>query len=169
MNAYRKFSQLCTKVLSVIAIATVVAMLIIMLIEVVRRYFFGVTFPWSDEIIRILLLYCAYFGGAVAYSKHALVCFDLLTNSLPRFVQSVLQLVNNVIINVFFVFLIWQTIRKINSPSVTQNVSTATGLSGAVPYVGILVGLVFLTIFTIGFYPELIANLRKDSRKENGQ
>lgn len=166
MKAYQKFTRLCARILSALAIVTVVIMLVIMLIEVVRRYLFGVTFAWSDEIIRILLLYCAYFGGAVAYSKHGLVCFDLLTQKLPRFWQNVLLLINNIIVNVFFLFLIVQTYRKMISPSVAQSVSTATGLPGTFPYAGIMIGLIFLTIFTVGFYPELIGNFKHNGKGE---
>lgn len=166
MKVYNKFCDICSKILSALAVVTIAAMLVIMLIEVVRRYLFGVTFIWSDEMIRILLLYCAFFGGAVAYMNHGLVCFDLLTNKLPRRIQNVLLLVNNIILNIFFIFLIWQTCRKMMSPSVAQSISTATGLPGTFPYMGILIGLIFLTIFTIKFYPELVANLRE---KEKGE
>ena len=57
MKVYNKFCDICSKILSALAVVTIAAMLVIMLIEVVRRYLFGVTFIWSDEMIRILLLH----------------------------------------------------------------------------------------------------------------
>jgi hypothetical protein len=54
------------------------------------------------------------------------------------------------------------------SASVVKSISTASGLSDAVPYYGIFAGLVFLLIFTIDFYPDLIGTvlLKRDDKKE---
>lgn len=166
-KVYHKFAKICYFVLEWIAVATVVAMLGIMSTEVVRRYLFGLTFIWSDEVIRILLIFCAYFGGAAAYYQHALVSFDLVTSRLSDKAQKVLQLVVNIILTVFFIFLIYYTYQKMTATSVVKSISTATGLSGAVPYYGIFAGLIFLLIFTIDFYPELIRNaLGKSEQKK---
>ena len=64
MKVYHKISNFLYQVLRWITVVTVVAMLVLMLVEVVRRYLFDKTFLWSDEIIRYLLLYCTFLGGA---------------------------------------------------------------------------------------------------------
>ena len=56
MKVYHKISNFLYQVLRWITVVTVVAMLVLMLVEVVRRYLFDKTFLWSDEIIRYLLL-----------------------------------------------------------------------------------------------------------------
>jgi C4-dicarboxylate transporter DctQ subunit len=142
--------------------------LILMLIEVVRRYIFSLTWPWSDEIIRLLLVYCAYFGGAAAYYKHAMVSFELVTAKLSRKTQNILLLIGNIVLTVFFSFLVYQCYFKMTNPSTTRSISTASGLSAAVPYYGIFVGLIFLLIFTIDFYSDLIRRvlLKTDGEEE---
>lgn len=166
MKIYHKFSNFCYHLLRVLACITVVAMLVLMLIEVVRRYCFGRTFIWSDEVIRYLLIYCTFLGGAAAYYRKALVSFDLITSRLPRKVQEILLLVNNVICLLFFVFLIYYSFQKVTSPSVVNSVSSASGLSLAVPYCAIPAGLIFMFIFTIDFFPELIDNVRDAFRED---
>ena len=104
MQLYHKFAKVLAKILSGLAIGVMTAMLFIMTMEVIRRYIFNVTFPWSDEIIRMLLVFSAYFGGAVAYYNKGLVCFDLITSKLPQKVQDILILFNNVVANVFLFF-----------------------------------------------------------------
>jgi TRAP-type C4-dicarboxylate transport system permease small subunit len=148
--------------------ATVAAMLVIMLAEVVRRYCFSVTWVWSDEIIRYLLIHCTYFGGAAAYFKHSMVAFDLITSKLSRRVRVILSLITNVILTVFFAFMLYNTYFKMTSAAVVKSISTASGISDAVPYYGIFAGLVFLLIFTIDFYPDLIRTvlLKRDDKKE---
>jgi TRAP-type C4-dicarboxylate transport system permease small subunit len=127
------------------------------------------SWSWSDEIIRYLLIYCTYFGGAAAYYKHSMVSFDLVTSKLSRKTQDILALITNVILMIFFIFLLYYTYFKMTSPSVVKSISTASGVTAAVPYYGIFAGLVFLLIFTIDFYPELIRNVfsKRDGEKED--
>ena len=66
---YHSFARICYKTLRWLAVITVLIMLVIMTIEVVRRYFLGRTFIWSDEVIRILLVYCAV-GPFVFYKRY---------------------------------------------------------------------------------------------------
>ncbi len=159
IKLYHRFTELWFKLLSFIAVLTVVAMLTIMTIEVVRRYIFGMTFIWSDEVIRILLIFCAFFGGSAAYYKHNLVSFDLVTNKFSDKVQKILLLVTNIVLSIFFIFLTYYTFQKMTAPSVVSSISTATGFTAAVPYYGIFLGLISLMIFTIDFYPVLISNV----------
>ena len=172
---YHKFARGCYQLLRIMATITVVAMLVLMLVEVVRRYCFGKTFIWSDEIIRYLLMYCTFLGGAAAYYQKALVSFDLVTSHLPHKVQEILKLVNNVICLFFFAFLIRYAIKKVTGAAVVNSISTASGLSLAVPYWAIPIGLIFMFIFTIDFFPELIGNVRaafrgnKKAISENGE
>ncbi|MFQ7856577.1 MAG: TRAP transporter small permease [Flavonifractor plautii] len=132
MKNYHKFANGCYRLLRILACVTVIAMLVLMLIEVVRRYCFGRTFIWSDEVIRYLLIYCTFLGGAAAYYQKALVSFDLVTSRLPIKVQE-LKLINNIICLIFCVSDHF-SIQKVISPSVVNNVSNASGLSLAVPY-----------------------------------
>ncbi|MGN0968678.1 MAG: TRAP transporter small permease [Oscillospiraceae bacterium] len=164
---YHKFARGCYQLLRIMATITVVAMLVLMLVEVVRRYCFGKTFIWSDEIIRYLLMYCTFLGGAAAYYQKALVSFDLVTSHLPRKAQEILKLVNNVICLFFFAFLIRYAIKKVTGAAVVKSISTSSGLSLAVPYWAIPIGLIFMFIFTIDFFPELIGNVRAAFRKDS--
>lgn len=162
MKVYHKIATFFYNVLRWITAVIVLAMLLLMLIEVVRRYIFAQTWPWSDEVIRYLLLYCTFFGGACAYFKKGLVAFTLVFDKFPKKVQSALLLFNNCVMLVFFGFLIKIAFEKATSKSVVSYISTSSGLSGVVPYIAILIGLIFLFIFTIDFFPELITNFRND-------
>lgn len=169
INAYHKFARGCYQVLRILATITVIAMLVLMLVEVVRRYCFSKTFPWSDEVIRYLLIYCTFLGGACAYYNKALVGFDLVVMKLPNKIQELLKLVNNCICLGFFIFLIIYAVKKVTGPAVVRSVSTSSGLSLAVPYWAIPIGLFFMLIFTIDFFPDMISNVRKAFRRTPAQ
>jgi TRAP-type C4-dicarboxylate transport system permease small subunit len=95
-----------------------------------------------------------------------MVSFELVTAKLSRKNQDILLLVGNVVVMVFFVFLLYYCYFKMTNPSVTRSISTASGLSAAVPYYGMFAGLIFLLIFTIDFYPDLV---RKVLSKQAGE
>lgn len=135
---------------------SMIFMLLLMTTDVVRRYFFSVNWTWSDEIVRLMLVYCTYFGGAAAYYQHRMICFTLLTDNISQGSRDKLNLIINIILTVFFGFLIYLTYQRMRSPGTVKSISVASGLSGAVPYYGIFAGLIFLMIFTIDFYPDLI-------------
>ena len=63
-------------------------------------------------------------------------------------------------------FLIYFSIQKVISPSVVNNVSNASGLSLAVPYCAIPIGLIFMFIFTIDFFPDLIRGVKEAFRDD---
>lgn len=172
MKVYHKFAKCLYSVLRWATAAVVVGMLVLMLVEVVRRYLFDQTFPWSDEIIRYLLLYCTFLGGAAAYYQKGLVAFTLVFDKLSRVKKAFLMVVNNTICLVFFAFLTRYAIAKVTSSSVVKSVSTASHLSMAVPYMAIPIGLVLMIIFTIDFYPDLIRDFKaalRESGEERGQ
>ena len=47
-----------------------------------------------------------------------------------------------------------------------KSVSTASGLSLSVLYASVPIGLFFLLVFTIDFFPELIRNIRDAGKPE---
>lgn len=169
MKVYHKISNFLYQVLRWATVVTVIAMLLLMLTEVVRRYAFNATFLWSDEIIRYLLLYCTFLGGACAYYQKGLVAFTLIFDKLDKKIQAILMLVTNVICLVFFSFLFYFAMQKVTSPSVVKSISTASGLSLSVLYASVPIGLFFLVVFTIDFFPELIGNIRNAVKPEAGR
>ncbi len=168
MKLYHKFSKLLYQILRWATALVVVAMLALMLVEVVRRYLFDKTFPWSDEIIRYLLLYCTFLGGAAAYYQKGLVAFTLIYDKLPKVAQTFLMLVTNTICLAFFAFLTKYAFLKVTSKSVVKSISTSSGLSMAVPYMAIPIGLILMIVFTIDFYPDLIGKFRDALREPRG-
>lgn len=166
MKLFHKFSAGCYQVLRWATAAVVVGMLGLMLVEVVRRYLFNQTFPWSDEIIRYLLLYCTFLGGAAAYYQKGLVAFTLVFDKFNDVVKAFLMVVNNTICLLFFAFLLRYSIAKVTSRSVVNSISTSSGLSMSVLYASVPIGLIFMLIFTIDFYPGLIADFRAALRAQ---
>ena len=71
-----KFHQLCQaieRVLIFIVAVFAAVMIIVTSVEVFRRYLFSLSFIWSEELSRYLMVSVAFFGGAVAYRRRNLI------------------------------------------------------------------------------------------------
>jgi len=61
------------------------------LVEVCRRELVGLSFLWSEEISRIILLTLAFIGGPLAYRKQSHAAVSFITQTLPASIKSVVE------------------------------------------------------------------------------
>jgi len=161
MKIYGKITDILSRILLFLAGLFIFAMLVIMMVEVVRRYLFGLTWMWSDEIVRTLLIYTAFFGGAAAYHRGSMVNFDLLYSKLTPRRKSVVSLFIHVVSHVFLVFIFILSIRKVMNPSMYSQVSVNTGLAIWTTYLSVPIGMGAMILFGFNKYPKLISDIRQ--------
>ena len=116
-------------------------------IEIIRRYFFGLSWAWSDELMRYLIVAIAFLGGAVGFRAKALPCFDLLMSKMSARVQQIFALIVQIIIAVMLVFLIVQTSQSIMTKSILSGVSIGLRIPMLVPYLPIPVSFGLMLLF----------------------
>lgn len=161
MKYYHKISNILSNILLYLASLFIFAMLVIMLTEVVRRYIFGLTWMWSDEIIRTLLIYTAFFGGAAAYHKGSLANFDLLYTKLGAKPQSIATLIIHVISHAFLVFIFILSVRKVMNPSMYSQISVNTGLAIWTTYMSVPIGMGAMILFGFDKYPRIFRKIKE--------
>ena len=88
MKHYKRAMSALHNVLMVLVSAGLVVMICVTAVEVVRRYLFGLSFSWAEELVKYLMIMVAFFGGAVAYQDKGLVALDMLTEKLPGNLQA---------------------------------------------------------------------------------
>ncbi len=125
-------------------------MTVVTLIEVLRRYFFGLSFGWAEELVRFLLVTTTFVGGAVAFHKGSLVLFDALLNRLSERNAHILNIINNVIILIFSFAVLRLGVNYIMTPAVLLQKSPGLKLPFFVPYAFIPLGFLMIILFSIG-------------------
>lgn len=81
MKAIERVLDVLCLIAKIIAAAMLGIMLVVSLVEIVRRYIIGQSFPWADELVRYCIIGVAMLGGAAAFRQTGgLVAFDLLLN-----------------------------------------------------------------------------------------
>lgn len=83
-------------------------MTVVTFVEVVRRYFFGASYAWAEELVRFLLVWVTFLGGSAAFYTGNLICFDMLTSRVSPRMQVAFALCGGVlvfvILGIFFKF-----------------------------------------------------------------
>lgn len=139
-------------------------MIIVTLIEVLRRYFLGLSFGWSEELVRFLLVATTFVGGAIAYKKGSLVLFDVLLNKLSRKKSLILNVVNHTIALCFMVALTRLGLNYIMQPSILLQSSPGLQLSMAIPYAFIPLGCILIAIFAVEYILKGVMDIRAEGR-----
>lgn len=161
MKVYGKIMDAIADAIKWIVTVILVFMVLVTFIEVIRRYAFGLSFGWADECIRFLIMWVTFLGGAAAFHKKKLVCFDLVTSALDEKKQKILELF--VYFVLFFVIagLVYYTGKAASAPSVTKAVGTGFKVSMIWAYLPMPVGFAIMELFCVNWIIRLIADLKK--------
>ena len=89
MRAFYKVVNFLYKAIMYTVSIALGIMIVIAFIEVVRRYVIGKSYIWADDLIRYLIIYVGFVGGAAAYRDNNLASLDLLTQHFPSIKHSV--------------------------------------------------------------------------------
>ncbi|WP_312159678.1 TRAP transporter small permease subunit [Oscillibacter sp.] len=137
-------------------------MLVVSLAEIVRRYMFGLSFSWADELIRDGVVCVAMLGGAAAYREEGgLVAFDLISAHVKGTTKLILTLVINTICLLFSGYMFMNALQTLQTPSIVKQVSIGLKISMFWPYLPNTLGLGIIFIFTLEkFYNIFIGRQR---------
>ena len=62
----------------------VMAALLSLFVNVVLRYGFNYTLAWSEELVRIVIIYSTFIGASVAVKQRAMIRIDAVVQIFPR-------------------------------------------------------------------------------------
>ncbi|WP_165452773.1 TRAP transporter small permease [Paenibacillus thalictri] len=99
------FIQHFEKLISSFAFAV---MLIMVIINVISRYFFGHSFSYTEEIAFMGFTYCVFFGVCILYKNHALIAIDVIVDRLPPHARHAAKIFNFALLtiaNMYFIYL----------------------------------------------------------------
>ena len=169
MKYYHKFCNILQKILGIAVAVFISAMLILMLVEVFRRYLLGITWIWSDEIIRICLIYTAFLGGAVALGVDNMIKFDLVYDAIKGRKKDILDFAILIVSTIFLAIVFCLSIMKLMSPAMLSQVSPNTGMPILITYICVPVSIGSCILFCIDRFPEkgkYLFGKRSDSAEE---
>ncbi|KJS81175.1 MAG: hypothetical protein JM58_17595 [Peptococcaceae bacterium BICA1-8] len=129
-------------------VALLLAIIFVLLFaQVIFRFVINQSFSWSEEVARYLTIWMVFLGVAIGVRKQSLIAVEVVVQSVPKKIKTILKVMVLLITLVFSVFLIVFG-KKISMMSI-HDVSTALSMPMWIAYAAIPVGgiLTFLNTF----------------------
>lgn len=128
-------------------------MSILIIAQVISRFFIHFPLTWSEELSRYLMVYIVFAGASLAMRHNKLISIELLPESLSYQKRKILLMIVMILSIVFFAILFFQGLTMIER--VMLQTSASLGISMAVPYAAIPIGSLLLALNSIAFILEL--------------
>ena len=84
VGVYKKLINGICGVFETIAIISLIAMFVSVMVQVVGRYFFRVTPPWTEELARQLMVVFAFIGIAIGVKNKIHIAISFFVEGMPR-------------------------------------------------------------------------------------
>ncbi|WP_162628816.1 TRAP transporter small permease [Marinobacter bohaiensis] len=134
--------------------AAMAGMAILVMANVLCRYGFGVSLPWTEELSRFLMIAVTYLGAGLALREGRLVAVEFLQDLFPRFLMP-LRLLVALIIMVFLVVLAWVGVGFAQFAAGQE--TPVLGISASIPYMIIPVGASMLALHLVLILRDFLA------------
>ncbi len=84
----------------------VIVALISLFFNVVLRYGFNYTLAWSEELVRIVIIYSTFIGASVAIKQRAMIRIDAIVQIFPKLKKG-LTFYTNILMLVFAAMMVF--------------------------------------------------------------
>ena len=78
------------KVVSVFLVGSFSAMIILAAVQVIARFFFRASLPWTEEAVRVFMVYTVFIGTILVYDEHGHVAVTNLVDAVPKKIKRVM-------------------------------------------------------------------------------
>jgi len=135
------------------------ALTLVILYAVVARYFFNAAPAWSDEVPRVIFLWCTYLAIAVAVKRGQSLKVTFVLERLPPLARLWLEMFMHGSIFIMLAFLLWNNMPVIELGRQTKML--ATQWSDAVRFWPLSVGCVLIGLYQIRLVLLSLSEYRK--------
>lgn len=152
VSGYSKVMDRIVQIIKIIIAIALVLMVVITFVEVIRRYAFGKSFVWAEELNRFLMVGMTFIGGAAAYKLGGMAAFDLILTKLSvsnEKAVKILTIIDHALVGAVSTYLAYNGFVYTFSPVVSKMTSSGLKVNMLIPYITIPIGFTCITLFAI--------------------
>lgn len=97
---FKKLDTIVTNIEEWTLFIIVISALLSLFANVILRYWFNYTLAWSEEFVRIVIIYSTFVGASVAVKQRAMIKIDAVVQIFPR-LKPGLTLYSNILMLIF--------------------------------------------------------------------
>lgn len=153
----QKFTIIISKILGVILIVLMALMVLDVTWQVFTRFILKNPSSFTEELAGFLLIWIGLLGASYAYYTKAHLGIDVLTYKLTGFKKQVVEIIINLIVLVFALFvMVVGGMRLVNITFTLKQISPALGIEMGYIYLVIPIAGILVIYFAIYFIVEAI-------------
>lgn len=160
LKAYSKFLNAVEKVEKVILAASMAAMVVLMLYQVILRYVFSASNSWSEELVRYLFILDVMLAASIAVRRNSHLQIDVLINCFSPKLKRIFTIAATLAGIVFLALLFWYSLDL--CMTATSNVSPGLGIPMSIPYACVPLGAVLMILTSIEVVLKTVEELRHE-------
>ncbi|MFZ5825875.1 MAG: TRAP transporter small permease [Bacillota bacterium] len=123
------------------------AMVVIVFVTVITRYFFKYTAPWAEEVALLLMVWFGFLGIAIGVAERLHLRIDVLTEALPPWFKTFLNRLSRVLVLLVGVFMVWEGWKLVQVTH--ESTMAGTKLPSSVLYVVIPIAGLLIVLHTL--------------------
>ncbi len=154
MEKVIKLIDQINKGLKVLLAFSLGTMSVVIIAQVVLRYFFHHTITWAEELSRYLMVLSVFLGASLALRTQSLIAVELLAENITYAKKRVLKIFVYLLCLIFFSTLLIVGIQVVGN--VGGQLSPALQIKMSIPYMAIPIGAAALVMNAIAVIMELI-------------
>ena len=132
-----------------------VVLALVMLLQVIMRYFFKSALSWPEEFCRYVFIFISFLSIGYTVQKGLMLRLDFVTNILPKKVKRIYELFIWGICFIFFIYMLTYSFLLVKLTIVTKRVSPTIGIPYYIVYSSSIIGFGFGSVRTL----QLIYNI----------
>ena len=160
LKTYSKFLNAIEKVEKVVLAASMAAMVILMLYQVILRYVFSASNSWSEELVRYLFILDVMLAASIAVRRNSHLQIDVLINCFSPKLKRIFTIAATLAGIVFLALLFWYSLDL--CMTATSNVSPGLGIPMSIPYACVPLGAVLMILTSIEVILKTVEELRHE-------
>lgn len=140
LNKYNKIEEL-------ILVGSLIINVIIVFMQVIMRYFFNTSIPWSEELSRYIFIWQVWLGSSIAFVDNQHIRVDLIFSVFKsKKSQDIIHIIINIVWFTFNIFLVFVGIKLLGSMSARNALSSGMRLPLVYVYSALPVSSLILSI-----------------------
>jgi len=96
-----------------------------MMLQIVMRKVFGNPLVWPEELCRYCFIWSGYLSLGYCFRKDKVLKIDILTKAFPKKIQSILEIIAEIIVLVLLVYIFYYSIPVFKIVQQTRQTSPA--------------------------------------------
>ena len=136
------------KILGVVSFINFLLLILVVFLQIFSRFLLPQSPSWTEEIVRILLIYSVCFAAPLALKQKQYVCVDLLITKLNDKNKIILNKIIYFMLSLFFLILTYSSVEYVILSK--EQTSPAISFPMMYSYLSIVITNLFMAIYSIG-------------------